>query len=85
MFNSSTYLFQNPIFNGKTIFDIATLNIIWRLATGHSFDYEDQLARKTIEHVEAYTMEQTLGTPPIAEILCIKNGRMIVVCGFLMK
>ena len=61
MFYSSTYLFQNPIFNGKTIFDIATLNIIWRLATGHSFDYEDQLARKTIEHVEAYTMEKTLG------------------------
>ena len=25
------------------------------------------------------------GTPPIAEILCVKNGRVIVVCGFLMK
>ena len=24
-------------------------------------------------------------TPPIAEILCFKNGRVIVVCGFLMK
>ena len=24
-------------------------------------------------------------TPPIAEILCVKNGRAIVVCGFLMK
>ena len=24
-------------------------------------------------------------TPPIAEILCVKNGREIVVCGFLMK
>ena len=24
-------------------------------------------------------------TPPIAEILCVKNGRSIVVCGFLMK
>ena len=23
--------------------------------------------------------------PPIAEILCVKNGRAIVVCGFLMK
>jgi hypothetical protein len=31
------------------------------LVIGHSFDYEDQLARKTIEHVEAYTMEKTLG------------------------
>ena len=24
-------------------------------------------------------------TPPIAEILRVKNGRAIVVCGFLMK
>ena len=24
-------------------------------------------------------------TSPIAEILCVKNGRAIVVCGFLMK
>ena len=24
-------------------------------------------------------------TPPIAEILFVKNGRAIVVCGFLMK
>ena len=24
-------------------------------------------------------------TPPIAEILCVKNGRAIMVCGFLMK
>ena len=24
-------------------------------------------------------------TPPIAEILCVKNGRAIVVCGFLMR
>ena len=24
-------------------------------------------------------------TPPIAEILCVKNGRGIVVCGFFMK
>ena len=24
-------------------------------------------------------------TPPIAELLCVKNGRAIVVCGFLMK
>ena len=27
----------------------------------------------------------TIDTPPIAEILCVKNGRVIVVCGFLMK
>ena len=24
-------------------------------------------------------------TPPIAELLCVKNGRAIVVCGILMK
>ena len=24
-------------------------------------------------------------TPPIAKILCVKNGRVIVVCGFLTK
>ena len=24
-------------------------------------------------------------TPPIAEILCVQNGRAIVVCGFLVK
>ena len=29
--------------------------------------------------------EETPYTPPIAEILCVKNGRAIVVCGFLMK
>ena len=26
-----------------------------------------------------------LYTPPISEILCVKNRRAIVVCGFLMK
>ena len=26
----------------------------------------------------------TYYTPPIAEVLCVKNGRAIVVCGFLM-
>ena len=25
------------------------------------------------------------GTTPVAEILCVKNGRAIVVCGFLME
>ena len=28
---------------------------------------------------------ERLYTPPVAEILCVKNGRAIVVCGFLMK
>ena len=29
--------------------------------------------------------QNKLNTPPIAETLCIKNPRAIVVCGFLMK
>ena len=28
---------------------------------------------------------QKRGTPPIAEILWVKNGRVIVICGFLVK
>ena len=29
--------------------------------------------------------DSTPYTPPIAEILCVQNGRAIVVCGFLIK
>ena len=31
------------------------------------------------------SVSKTKNTPPVAEILCVKNGRAIVVCGFLMK
>ena len=31
------------------------------------------------------TIKFTHFTPPVAEISCVKNGRAIVVCGFLMK
>ena len=34
---------------------------------------------------EVREVRYTRVTPPIAEILCVKNGRAIVVCGFLMK
>ena len=34
---------------------------------------------------EATLFVHTIDTRPIAEILCVKNGRAIVVCGFLMK
>ena len=45
----------------QNFFNISTLNVIWRLATGQSFDYEDPIAIDTIEHIEAFTMEETLG------------------------
>ena len=34
---------------------------------------------------ECFKALQTNGTPPIAEIICVKNVRAIVVCGFLLK
>ena len=34
---------------------------------------------------ERYHLDSIENTPPTAEILCVKNGRAIVVCGFLMK
>lgn len=48
-------------FDGKNFFDIATLNIIWRLAASHRFDYNDDLTKEMIQHVEAFTMEPFLG------------------------
>ena len=39
--------------------------------------------QKTNERIRFFGL--TVLTPPIAEILCVKNGRAIVVCGFLMK
>ena len=51
----------------------------------HSFIY-----RITLKYVIlGYPLENLVrgegGTPPIAEILCVKNVRAIVVFGFLMK
>ena len=43
------------------------------------------LACYTYNKLLANFLVTTLYTPPIAEILCIKNVRAIVVCGFLMK
>ncbi len=37
------------------------MNIIWRLATGHRFEYDDGAAKEAIQHMEAFTMEKTLG------------------------
>nr|AKH03516.1 cytochrome P450 3076A2 [Paracyclopina nana] len=50
-----------PDFNGRDFFDIASLNIIWRLAVGERFDYKSKVGKEMINHVEAFTMEQTLG------------------------
>ena len=38
-----------------------------------------------ITRLSVVLITQVCNTPPIAEILCVKNGRAIVVCGFLMK
>ena len=37
------------------------------------------------EAIDQPGLESRYSTPPIAEVLCVKNGRAIVVCGFLMK
>ena len=38
-----------------------------------------------ITRLSVVLITQVCNTPPIAEILFVKNGRAIVVCGFLMK
>ena len=46
----------------------------------------DLLGRGLGTHLrQAKCTGSKLRTPPIAEILCVKNGREILVCGFLMK
>ena len=53
--------------------------------------YENNLARKktkldlTIKYVSEFWDFFEPFTPPIAEIICVKNVGAIVVCGFLMK
>ena len=39
--------------------------------------------RDTFTYLSCPTLSDS--KPPIAEILCVKSGRVIVVCGFLMK
>ena len=36
-------------------------------------------------HKHDLDCEESFKTPPIAEILCVKNGRVIAVCDFLVK
>ena len=57
----------------------------------HKFD-RYRMHRDRLSHYNDLPKEQYLPpgelshhTPPVAEILCVKNGRAIVVCGFLMK
>ena len=38
-----------------------------------------------LEGGQARVYDITKCTPPITEIICVKNVRAIVVCGFLMK
>nr|AKH03515.1 cytochrome P450 3076A1 [Paracyclopina nana] len=51
---------QHHVFNGRDFFDIATLNIIWRLAAGERFDYENKRSQEMITHIESFTMEESL-------------------------
>ena len=37
------------------------------------------------EQINETNLHICMITPPIAEILSVKNGRAIVVCGFFMK
>lgn len=67
-------------FDGKNFFDVATLNIIWRLATGHRFDYDDKATRDIIENVEAFTMEPLLGI-----VGTIRHARYMPVLGNVYK
>ena len=52
---------QNDVQEGKTFFDLATLNVIWRMATCQRFDFNDKNAREMIAHIEAFSMEKFLG------------------------
>ena len=42
---------------------------------------DEKLFTEDAENVKLVSLD----TPPTAEILCDKNGRVIVVCGFLIK
>ena len=44
-----------------------------------------ELPKKLSNLEEQKFLNDNIYTPPVAEILCVKNGRAIVVCGFLMK
>ena len=53
----------------------------WTLTTAAAADRHPELHKQSIERVG----HCLLYTPPVSEVLCAKNGRAIVVCGFLMK
>ena len=40
---------------------MATLNVIWRLATAQRFEYSDSNAKEMIAYIETFTMEKFLG------------------------
>ena len=43
------------------------------------------MAEIKVETILNGSLDSILSTHPIAEILCVKNGRAIVVCGFLIS
>ena len=76
-----------------TLFDIASLNVIWSLASGQRFEYEDEESLEMIANIESFTMEKTLGPisgvryltkiPPFRAIFSNLKTRMEAVKAFL--
>ena len=61
--------------------DFATENI----TTLHPDDSAEVVDSNGAEGNEMFSMTFKYNTPPIAEIICVKNVGAIVVCGFFMK
>ena len=53
------------------LFDYPCLNVIWRIASGSRFDYEDSQIANLIGHVEAFTMNPLLG--PLTAVKNLKH------------
>ena len=86
------------IYQGKVevrvdnLFDIPSLNVIWRIASGQRFDYNDKSSRQMIDNIESFTMEKCLGPmsgvsymkylPPFNRIFANLAHRMDLVKSF---
>ena len=49
----------------------------------YNFHLPQKVIAKSLVKMQSNTKNQV--TPPVAEILCVKNGRTFVVCGFFIK
>ena len=50
-----------------------------------TFDQDSCMLKLKLPYIDIYHGMFSVYTPPIAEIIWVKNVRAIVVCGFLMK